>query len=262
MPPPWLWTDWRKPCQSESYVFFWLQENVRGSRMQGVPCRSAMWSVRATKSGAKWRILRLEMRPALRSLRLCFLAVGLKDFFAQRRRTFRFARFSDVLPCVTTCVHIVGNGPHWTAPEQIKTGQLHTISLIISYYLPWMTDSDLQDLDRCSSHDPLCTPDGRVGWCFITLSWVLGVATGSKATWAGMLCHKRHVHVSPNETNELTCLSRAISGHARIGELLRVVEEVTEGSFLFCSMRMGSPVFHINSICAPNAILQLTHWCT
>jgi hypothetical protein len=202
------------------------------------------------------------MRPALRSLRLCFLAVGLKDFFAQRRRTFRFARFSDVLPCVTTCVHIVGNGPHWTAPEQIKTGQLHTISLIISYYLPWMTDSDLQDLDRCSSHDPLCTPDGRVGWCFITLSWVLGVATGSKATWAGMLCHKRHVHVSPNETNELTCLSRAISGHARIGELLRVVEEVTEGSFLFCSMRMGSPVFHINSICAPNAILQLTHWCT
>ena len=125
--------------------------------MQGVPCRSSMWSVRATKSGAKWRILRLEMRPALRSPRLCVLAVGLKDFFAQRRRTFRLARFSNVLPCVTTCVHIVGNDPHWTAPEQIKTGQLHTISLNISYYLPWMTDSDLQDLDRCSSHDPLCT---------------------------------------------------------------------------------------------------------
>ena len=71
-----------------------------------------------------------------------------------RRRTFRLARFSDVLPCVTTCVHTVGNDPHGTAPEQIKIYRLY----MVVYHLSSMTDSDriwtgAAKMIPCAQHD-------------------------------------------------------------------------------------------------------------
>lgn len=174
--------------------------------MQGIPCSSAMWSLRVTKSGAKWKILRLEMRSALRSLCLYFLVC----LDAERLDWHALAMSFLVSLLAFTLLETIRMELHQSKSKYIGCIWLYTI------YLQWRT---------VTGSGPV-----QLKWSLVHsmtgLDDALSPSAGFSDLRAGMFIWFR---TKQTLIHWLICLSRALSDHARIGDLLRVVEEVTEG---------------------------------